>query len=273
MWVFFFFFLTVSRSTNDNDYTVVSIFVNPSQFAPHEDLDAYPRTIDEDLQALSSVKSPSQIALFLPTVSEMYPSGITLDTKQQRGAFVEVKGLSEQLEGSIRPQFFRGVATVVTKLLNIVTPDRAYFGQKDIQQLIVIKRLVKDLLINTEIVMVPTVRESSNLAMSSRNAYLTEDSREKSAVLYKALAAGESVYKHGNRSRSAILDAINKELAPYSSHSDPNYHIDVEYVSIADKTNLQELTEVSEEGAVLSSAIRVPNKSGTQTRIIDNLIL
>lgn len=257
----------------ENDLTVVSIFVNPSQFAPHEDLDAYPRTIDTDLAALKTIHSPREIAVFVPTVSEMYPSGISLDTKKQRGAFVEVKGLSEQLEGSVRPQFFRGVATVVTKLLNIATPDRAYFGQKDIQQLSVVKRLVRELFINTNIVMVPTVREPSKLAMSSRNAYLTPDSRDKSAILYKALSAGESAFKNGQRSRSVILETINKELEPFQKKNS-DFHIDVEYISIADKVNLKEIDEVDpQEGAILSSAIRVPNVSGSQTRIIDNIIL
>lgn len=203
----------------------------------------------------------------------MYPSGIPLDQKQQRGAFVEVKGLSEQLEGSIRPQFFRGVATVVTKLINVVTPERAYFGQKDIQQLIVVKRLVKDLLINTEIVMVPTVREPTKLAMSSRNTYLSPESRFNSSILYKALAAGEDLYKSGETSRSAILNAIRNILQPYESSSS-DFNIDVEYISLADKINLQEVDNVdSQTGAILSSAIRVPNSSGTQTRIIDNIIL
>lgn len=207
----------------------------------------------------------------------MYPSGIPLEQAKQRGAFVEVKGLSEQLEGSIRPQFFRGVATVVTKLLNIVTPEVAYFGQKDIQQVVVVKRMVKDLLINTEIFMVPTVREHNLLAMSSRNTYLTQDSRAHSCILYQALAAGESLYKSGETSRAKIMEAIRNVIKPYEKKSDTpesQFAVDVEYVSLADTVDLQEVDEVDPAvGAILSSAIRVPNKSGTQTRIIDNIIL
>lgn len=267
----------VHRSAGENDYTVVSIFVNPSQFAPHEDLSSYPRTLDTDIQALSSVSTgtpANPITVFLPSVSEMYPSGICLDVSKQVGAFVEVKGLSEQLEGSIRPHFFRGVATIVTKLINAVQPDRSYFGQKDIQQVTVVKRMVKDLLIPTEIVMVPTAREDSSLAMSSRNAYLSANARAESSILYRALASGEEIYKNGSTSRTDILATINKVLEPHGAGGESDFKVDIEYISIADKVNLKELDQVVPgEGAVISAAIRVPNKSGTQTRIIDNILL
>lgn len=265
---------------------MISIFVNPSQFGPTEDLDAYPRTLETDIEALSSVDtmnaSINGLTVFAPSVQEMYPSGIPLEISKQRGAFVEVAGgLGQKLEGAIRPQFFRGVATIVTKLLNIATPDRAYFGQKDIQQLIVVKRMVKDLLIGTEIVMVPTVREDNQLAMSSRNLYLTNESRSNSSILYHALAAGQQVYNQGEERRDVIMKAIKNVLAPYDrsvvgseAAKEGGFYIDVEYISLADKEELNELDTVRHgEGAVISAAIRVPNKSGTQTRIIDNILL
>lgn len=279
----------VHRSVSENDFTVVSIFVNPSQFAPHEDLSSYPRTLDTDLQALSSVSpaanntnsanssaatNTNPITVFLPSVTEMYPSGISLEVSKQVGAFVEVKGLSEQLEGSIRPHFFRGVATIVTKLINAVQPDRSYFGQKDIQQVTVVKRMVKDLLIPTEIVMVPTAREDSSLAMSSRNAYLSASSRHNSSILYRALASGEQLYKNGSTSRSDILAAIHAVLEPHGPNGDSDFKVEIEYISIADKSSLKEVEQVVPgEGAVISAAIRVPNKEGAQTRIIDNILL
>lgn len=264
----------VENSLAENDYTVVSIFVNPSQFAPHEDLSSYPRTLDTDMQALSSLSSENPITIFLPTVSEMYPSGISLDVSKQVGAFVEVKGLSEQLEGSIRPQFFRGVATVVTKLINAVGPEKAYFGQKDIQQVLVVKRMIQDLLIPTEIVMIETVREESTLAMSSRNTYLSTKGRSDSSILYKALASGQALYQSGVTGRRDILQCINSVLDPYVRTQDEGFSVDVEYISIADKITLQEINQVVPgEGAIVSAAIRVPNKHNTHTRIIDNIIL
>lgn len=264
----------VENSVTQNDFTVVSIFVNPSQFAPHEDLDSYPRTLETDIHALSSVSSPNPITIFLPSVSEMYPSGIPLDVSKQVGAFVEVKGLSEQLEGSVRPQFFRGVATIVTKLINAVGPEKTYFGQKDIQQVTVVKRMIQDLLIPTEIVMISTVREESSLAMSSRNTYLSTQGRANSSILYVALAAGETLYKAGTTSRHDILYAINSTLKPYTDPSQNGFKIEVDYISIADKINLREIEQVIPgEGAVISAAIRVPNNHNSQTRIIDNIIL
>lgn len=263
----------VQSSLEQNDNTVVSIFVNPSQFAPHEDLSNYPRTLETDIAALKSLDSPNPITVFMPPVSEMYPSGISLEVSKQVGAFVEVKGLSEQLEGSIRPHFFRGVATVVTKLINAVGPERIYFGQKDIQQVVVIKRMVKDLLMPTEVVMNPTVREENSLAMSSRNTYLSQDSRSNSNILYKALATGEKLYKSGVSSRNDILSAINAVLEPFATSAD-GFHIDVEYISISDKITLKEVDKVNPgSGAIISAAIRVPNKEQKQTRIIDNILL
>lgn len=277
----------VKNSMKANDNTVVSIFVNPSQFAPHEDLSSYPRTLETDVQALESVEwrketrdpttattaTTNEIIVFVPSVKEMYPLGISIDTSKQVGAFVEVKGLSEQLEGSIRPHFFRGVATIVTKLINAVGPDRIYFGQKDIQQVTVIKRMVEDLLIPTEVVTIPTVREHNSLAMSSRNEYLSPETRSNSGILYKALSTGEGLYKSGVIARTELLKAIHGVLEPYTS-SKNGYHIDVEYISISDRTTLKEIDVITPGlGAVISAAIRVPNKEHAQTRIIDNILL
>jgi pantoate--beta-alanine ligase len=270
----------VAKSMDHNNSTVVSVFVNPSQFAPHEDLSSYPRTLDADIRALEGRFDRSRLAIFLPSVGEMYPSGIPLEVAQQSGAFVEVKGLSEQLEGSVRPHFFRGVATIVTKLLNIVTPEKAYFGQKDIQQTVVVKRLVKDLILPSEIVVVPTTRESNGLAMSSRNVYLSDESREKSKVFYQALLSAKNLYKskiqsepNGRVPRKIILDAAHRVLEPFTSPG-AEFPIEIEYICLSDKETLQELEAVSgDKGGIISAAIRVPNAAGSKTRIIDNVLL
>lgn len=260
----------VSQSLSENDGTVVSIFVNPSQFAPHEDLDAYPRTLDGDLKLLSS-RFSNVDAVFIPKLSEMFPSGITLDVKEQKGAFVSVLGCSEQLEGVTRPQFFRGVATVVTKLLNAVGPDRVYFGQKDAQQCVVVKNLVKDLLINTEVRVMPTLREQNGLAMSSRNAYLSPQTREESSIIYRALSAGEKYYKNQSLdsvSSSEIKNIINQVLSQ-------NDKFKIEYLAISHPETLQDLQLVERGvGAIISTALKVPKENGDgDARLIDNIIL
>lgn len=257
----------VSQSLEDNEHTIVSIFVNPSQFAPHEDLNSYPRTFETDLLKLEgavSANGRTVAAVFAPTVSEMYPSGITLEVEQQQGAFVSVLGVSEQLEGKTRPNFFRGVATVVTKLFNAVDASRGYFGQKDIQQTIVLQRMVKDMLMPVEIVVLPIVREQSGLAMSSRNAYLSDALKTKSSLIYKALSQGEQVYLNKGE-RNEIIDSVMKIL------SDDAFKID--YVSLADPQELKELEKIDRStGAILSIAVYV-TEDGRTTRLIDNIIL
>ncbi|KAH3671403.1 hypothetical protein WICMUC_004700 [Wickerhamomyces mucosus] len=255
----------VSQSLKENTFTVISIFVNPSQFAPNEDLNSYPRTFTQDLELLSNlnIEGKSVNAIFAPTVLEMYPSGIDLDINKQQGAFVSVLGVSEQLEGQTRPNFFRGVATVVTKLFNAIQPTVAYFGQKDIQQTIVLKRMVKDLLIPIEIKVLPIIRESNGLALSSRNAYLSDELRENSSLIYKALKEGESAFKNG-KSRDEILSIITKILLK-------NEQFKIDYISLADKETLQEIDDLS-NGAILSIAIYVTENERT-TRLIDNIIL
>ncbi|RCK59319.1 Pantoate--beta-alanine ligase [Candida viswanathii] len=266
----------IRSSLQHNDRTIISIFVNPSQFAPHEDLDAYPRTLDTDLQLIRDTfggLSRGVDAVFVPKITEIYPSGINLDVTQQRGAFVSVLGCLEQLEGVTRPQFFRGVATVVTKLINVVMPTNIYFGQKDAQQCVVIKNLVKDLLIPTRVNVLPTLRELNGLAMSSRNEYLSDDMRLRSAVIYEALRTGEEYYESvkgkGEKVKaSEILEKIRPVIA-----SDKDFEI--EYISINHPETLDELEFVEPGvGALVSTAVKVPKEnSNEKARLIDNIIL
>ncbi|KAI5954821.1 pan6 [Candida theae] len=264
----------VSQSLQENDKTIVSIFVNPSQFGPTEDLDRYPRSLDRDLEILEEqFQSKSVDAVFVPKVTEMYPSGITLDVENQRGTFVTVHGSSEQLEGVTRPQFFRGVATVVTKLLNIVQPTRVYFGQKDAQQCVVIKNLVKDLHIPTQVRVMPTSREANGLAMSSRNEYLSKEMKDRSSIIYKALKSGEAFYNEKRQKMKEvkandIVAEIKKGLV-----SDPDF--DIEYVAVSHPDLLTDLDTVEPGmGAIVSCAVKVPKEnSDEKARLIDNIVL
>lgn len=282
----------VRSSLRMNDKTLVSIFVNPSQFAPNEDLASYPRGFDADIAMLAEMRylpsaAPSRVAspesssslsssavaetqvdaVFAPTVEEMYPSGIPLEVEAQRGAFVTVEGLSSQLEGAMRPQFFRGVATVITKFLNIIQPERVYFGQKDVQQTVVVKRLVSDLCYGCVVIVVPTTRAANGLALSSRNAYLTDQVREDAAVIYRGLQHAVDTYRTETDAKkiiAAVVDSITEKFAAE----------DIEYVCVNDLETLEELENVHPlKGAILSLAVRVPNSFGTKTRLIDNVIL
>lgn len=262
----------VRQSLADNDRTVVSIFVNPSQFAPHEDLDKYPRTMETDLAMLEKLglEGRQVDAVFIPKVTEMYPSGVPLEVEKQVGAFVTVQGCSEQLEGAQRPQFFRGVATIVTKLLNVVQPTNIYFGQKDAQQCVVIRNLVRDLLIDTNVQVLPTLRENNGLAMSSRNQYLSQTAKDESAVIYQALSQGKQVFddrkKKGPVPAEAILAAVKDTLNKSK--------FTVEYISLSHPQTLDDLSLIEEgQGAILSTAARVPKENGGVARLIDNVIL
>ena len=227
-----------------------SIFVNPTQFGPNEDFSRYPRSFERDLELL---KQEQVDLVFAPSVSEIYPEGFY--------TYVDVEHVTETLEGAVRPGHFRGVATVVCKLFNIVQPTHAYFGQKDAQQTVVIRQMVRDLALPVEVVIAPTVREADGLAMSSRNAYLAPDERQAATALYRALTTAQQAFQEGERNgvvlRSAMQDVLDAE--PLA---------DTEYVSVADPTTLRELNEVSEAGALLSMAVRI----GT-TRLIDNIVL
>lgn len=260
----------ISQSVKDNDFTVASIFVNPSQFAPGEDLDQYPRTLPEDIKLLESINCD---VLFAPNASEMYPQGIPLNVNEQRGPFVSVLGVSEMLEGKTRPNFFRGVATVVTKLLNIVLPDVAYFGQKDIQQFIVLDTMVKELFVNTKLVRMPIARAESGLALSSRNKYLCPESLDISANLFKGLNRAAQLIKANTTSRQDILNEIETVWKPFIDSGD----FKVDYISIADYATLHELDTINYDTTkeiVISCAVYVTDRqSKTVVRLIDNIVL
>lgn len=239
----------VRRARAENERVAVSIFVNPTQFAAGGDLDKYPRPLNQDLALLE----PLGVDLvFAPSNLEIYPPGFQ--------TFVTVQELATRLEGAMRPGHFRGVATVVTKLFNIVQPDRAYFGQKDAQQVAVIKQLVRDLNLPIEIVVAETVREPDGLAMSSRNVYLSAEDRRAAAVLYQALCAARGTFARGERDGEKLRAAMRGVL-------DREPRAAVEYVSAADPLTLQELEHI-ENGVLLSLAVRF----GT-TRLIDNFLL
>jgi len=228
---------------------VASIFVNPSQFAPSEDLAAYPRDLDRDLELL---EAEGVDLVFHPTVGEMYPEGF--DT------WVAVEELTKRLEGESRPTHFRGVATVVAKLFQIVSPQIAVFGQKDAQQALVIRRLIEDLAFDVELVVAPTVREADGLAMSSRNTYLSADERRAATILRRSVVLAEERYAEGERSAAAIRLAMQKLIA-----SEPL--VEPLYVSIADVGTLEELESIEGKGLV-SLAARVG-----KARLIDNTVL
>jgi len=240
----------VSRAAAENDQIAVSIFVNPTQFGPHEDYTAYPRDPDHDLSVL---RDAGVALVFMPTVAEMYPPDFQ--------TYVEVTGVSQGLEGERRPGHFRGVATVVTKLFNVVQPDRAYFGQKDAQQVAVIRRMVHDLAMPLEIVVVPTVRAPDGLALSSRNSYLAPEQRLAAPVLYRALMAAQQRYAAGERSPNVLRKTMRDALAgePLAS---------IEYVSAAAADTLRELDAPTDHPILLSMAVRIG-----RTRLIDNHIL
>ena len=239
----------VRRARSENASLVVTIFVNPSQFGPNEDLAAYPRNPERDLALLEAEGAD---VVFMPPPNEVYPAGY--DT------WISVERTSAPLEGEARPGHFRGVATVVCKLFNMVRPDRAYFGQKDAQQLQVIRRMNSDLNIGVAITAMPTVRESDGLAMSSRNAYLSPEQRSAATVVYAALQAAQELYDGGARQAPAIREAMQRVLA-----AEPLAVPD--YVSVADPDTMAEL-ELINGPALASLAVRI----GT-TRLIDNVVL
>jgi len=242
--------MTLARQAKaENPSVVVSIFVNPTQFGPREDFNKYPRDPQRDLAMLEKEKTD---IVFMPSVAEMYPPRFN--------SWVEVGKVTDRLEGAARPGHFRGVATVVTKLFNIVQPARAYFGQKDAQQVIVIKKMVAELNMNLEVVTVPTVREPDGLAMSSRNIYLNPKERQAAIVLYKALTLAQKLWSQGEndakRLRQEMTALIQKE--PLAS---------IDYVSIADPETLDALDTVKAP-AVVSMAVKIG-----KTRLIDNIVL
>jgi pantoate--beta-alanine ligase len=232
------------------DVVVVSVFVNPTQFGPGEDFERYPRNLTKDTALLTDYNVDY---IFAPPVEEIYPKGFS--------TYVNVDGISEQLEGASRPGHFRGVATVVTVLLNVVRPDFAFFGQKDAQQALVIRRLVKDLAFDTEVIVLPTVREDSGLAISSRNLYLSPEEQEAAPVIHRALAKAKEVYKEGERSAARLVDLIRTTI-----ESEPRARVD--YVSITDAETLERLDKLDERPILIAVAAYVG-----KTRLIDNTML
>jgi len=239
----------VKLAQRDCASIVASIFVNPAQFGPSEDLSAYPSDIPGDLKKLAAA---GVNLVWLPTPEATYPSGFN--------TWISVDGVSAPLEGAMRPGHFRGVATVVAKLFNAVQPDKAYFGQKDAQQVAVIKQMVRDLNFPFEIAIGPTVREPDGLAMSSRNAYLNVQERKSATVLYRALNAAKAAYEAGERDGSALRAIMRKmvEDEPLAK---------LQYVSCAEPETLQELDN-TENGALVSMAVFIG-----KTRLIDNVLL
>ena len=232
------------------DVVVVSVFVNPTQFGLDEDFARYPRDLTKDAARLTDYNVDY---IFAPSIEEIYP--------KEFSTYVTVGGISEQLEGAARPGHFRGVATVVSVLLNIVRPDFAFFGQKDAQQTMVIKRLVRDLAFETEIVVLPTVREESGLALSSRNAYLSEDEKRAATVLYRALTRTKEAYKAGERSGSRLAETARAVVA-----AEPLARLD--YLSVADADTLEQLEKLDDRTVLVALAAQVG-----KTRLIDNIVL
>lgn len=232
------------------DVVVVSVFVNPTQFGPGEDFEHYPRDLTKDTALLTDYNVDY---IFAPTVEEIYPRGFS--------TYVNVEGLSEQLEGASRPGHFRGVATVVTILLNTVRPDFAFFGQKDAQQALVIRRLVRDLAFDAEIVILPIVREDSGLAISSRNLYLTNDEQQSAAVIHRALIKAKNAFKEGERSAGRLADLIRTTV-----EAEPRARLD--YVAITDTETLEKVDRIDEKPTLIAVAAYIG-----KTRLIDNTIL
>lgn len=239
----------VEASRRGGDFTAASIFVNPAQFGPHEDFQRYPRPLDADLAALRAAGTD---LAFVPDTAEIYGP--------RHAAFVEVGAIAEPLEGRFRPGHFRGVATVVLKLFNMTAPDRAYFGQKDYQQTLVVRRMIDDLDLPIEVHVCPTVREPDGLAMSSRNAYLTADERRQALVLYRALRRAAQLVATGQLDAAIIHAAMQDCFAGAPQ-------VKVEYLAIVDRETLQPLAFI-DRPALAAVAGRVG-----ETRLIDNELL
>jgi pantoate--beta-alanine ligase len=240
----------VEKCRQENDLAVVSIYVNPSQFGPNEDLHRYPRDPERDSALLEKEKTD---LLFMPDSSEIYPPGYA--------TYVRVEGLESVLCGKSRPGHFRGVATVVLKLFNLVRPQRAYFGQKDAQQAIMIRKLASDLHLPVQIRVLPIVRDADGLALSSRNVYLTPPERLAARHLPLALAAAKNLIHKGEVDVPLLKNAVAEELA-----KDPL--IDIDYVAVVRLQDLAELAVVQPENTLIAAAIRIG-----KTRLIDNLLL
>ncbi|MDR5658710.1 pantoate--beta-alanine ligase [Serpentinicella sp. ANB-PHB4] len=239
----------IKRAKAENDFVVVSVFVNPTQFGPNEDLSVYPRDLERDTEL--SEKSGADL-IFHPTVEVMYPEGSKTT--------VNVTDITEKLCGASRPGHFQGVTTVVTKLFNIVSPHRAYFGEKDAQQLAVIQKMVEDLNMDIEVVPCPIVREKDGLAMSSRNVNLTEEDRKAALVLSKSLMAAKEMIEQGEKKVDVIYETVKSVIESENK-------VEIDYIEIVDGVTLEAIDEI--EGKVL---IALAAKVG-KVRLIDNIII
>lgn len=237
------------RARKECDHVIASIFVNPTQFSPNEDLSRYPRDLKRDLTLFEEAGVD---LVWTPTPEVMYPPTYA--------TWVDVEGLTRPLEGAARPGHFRGVTTIVAKLFNAVQPHRAYFGQKDAQQAVVIRRMTRDLNFPIEIIVCPTVREADGLAMSSRNAYLSPGERTAATVLYRALTAAKSAYEKGERNAGTLRGVMQEVIASESLAR-------IQYVSVADYDSMEELETVTGK-TLLSTAVFMG-----ETRLIDNFVL
>ncbi len=240
----------VRQARRENRVLVVSIFVNPSQFGEDEDYAAYPRTQEQDLALLEA--EGADLA-FIPRMSEMYPPGFQ--------TWIDLPSMGHRLEGEHRPSHFRGVATVVSKLFHIVEPDAAYFGQKDGQQVAVVRHMTADLDINVDIRVVPTVREPDGLAMSSRNMYLTKEERNAASVIFRSLSRAQEMWAQGECSAAKIHNAVRGVLQDEPRVSS------IDYVSVADPETLDEMDIICPP-AMVSTAVHIG-----RTRLIDNILL
>ena len=232
------------------DLVVVSVFVNPAQFNDKKDLERYPRDLTADA-AMLAVYDVDYV--YAPELSEIYPEGFS--------TYVYVEELSESLEGASRPGHFRGVATVVTILFNTIRPDFAYFGQKDAQQVAIIKRLTRDLGFEMEIVELSTVREESGLALSSRNALLSEEQREKAAVIFRALREAKVAFKRGERNALKLTEIVQQVIS-----EEPLARID--YIAVVDRDSLEPIDKIGDTEAMIATAVFIGD-----TRLIDNTVL
>lgn len=287
----------VRHALRENTHVFVSIFVNPTQFGVNEDLDAYPKTWNEDMKKLELVErelsseSAGRITgILAPTVKTMYPTLPPSSEPAGDGSFVTITPLGKWLEGASRPVFFRGVATVCTKLFNIVQPDLVYFGQKDVQQSVLIKRLVKDFHFPIQVRVVPTSRESNGLAMSSRNVYLGRRRRRDAVVLSQALFAAQASYNGGETSadkiRQAALDVFKNVLDVRDGRMLASCEIEIDYIALSQTEDMETIPDDGNvdprKGAILSAAMRVlpvehavseEEKGQRLVRLIDNVML
>jgi pantoate--beta-alanine ligase len=241
----------VQQARAENEHVIVSIFVNPTQFGPHEDLTAYPKDIESDLKMLEALHVDT---VFIPSASEMYPAGFT--------TYVTPEGpLVELGEGAVRPGHFRGVATVVLKLFQIIQPGTAYFGQKDAQQVAVIRRMISDLNVPVELHVLPTIRETDGLAMSSRNSYLSPTEHTRATIIYRALKAGQEVFtRQHEASAHSIIQAMQAVIA-----QEPDARTD--YIEIRNPTTFEPY-DMLQAPAIILIAVRIGS-----TRLIDNFAL